>query len=96
MQQMVVDGVKQGPYVKISLPVFAPEGSAFAYTAVKKDGRTNALRALAVVNGHEGPLYDEIIGEVQFNADGTTVTYLTKENGKLQWVEHDVIPAEER
>ncbi|PIQ76476.1 hypothetical protein COU78_06765 [Candidatus Peregrinibacteria bacterium CG10_big_fil_rev_8_21_14_0_10_49_24] len=94
MQTMVVDGTRQAAYSTVSSPVFAPSGVSVAYTAIKLDAESGSKKALAVVNGHEGPLYDEIIGEIQFNENETKVRYLTKNDGELLWVEQKVLPKE--
>jgi len=84
MEQMIVNGIPQSLYKNISNPVFSPDGMRVAYAATAIDPLTGLERALAVVNGQESTLFDQIVSEMQFSSDGLSVSYLAMQNGELK------------
>lgn len=61
--QMVVDGTAQAAYAAVGAPVFSASGEAIAYAAQRDN------RWCAVIQGHEGPWYTQIMQQRIFSID---------------------------
>ena len=79
-QFAVFNGSEQQPYSFVSgAIVFSPGSDAYAYVARKEDGK-----AYVVVNGHEGPAWDDFQFAadkspiLSFSGDGRSIGYVAK------------------
>ncbi|MGI8982731.1 MAG: hypothetical protein ACR2FY_26145 [Pirellulaceae bacterium] len=79
-QFAVFNGYEQQPYTFVSGSiVFSPKSDAYAYVARKEDGK-----AYVVVNGHEGPAWDDFQFAadkrpiLSFSQDGRSIGYVAK------------------
>jgi hypothetical protein len=88
---LVVDGVVGPTYAAIPTPpwyaglrlslVFSPDGNRYAHNAKKGD------RWVAVVDGAEGPVFDQIVNDHPFfSADSRHVAYIGVRDGKARVV----------
>lgn len=77
-QFAVFNGYEQQPYTFVSgAIVFSPGSDAYAYVARKEDGK-----AYVVVNGHEGPAWDDF----QFAADKSPILSFSRDGRSIGYV----------
>ena len=70
--RLVLDGVEWGSYDAIGPVTFSDDGERVAFVAQK--GRKHVV----VVDGHEGPEYDDLREDIVFSPDGGRVAYVAR------------------
>lgn len=80
---VVLDGQESAPFDSVSTPVFSPDGSQFAYSAVV------AEQAFVVVNNVAKENFYDNIGGLAFSPDGQRLVYLAGKGGKFVVILND-------
>jgi Tol biopolymer transport system component len=71
----VIDGQPSGPYELVGNPKFSADSKRMGYLAKK------AGKSLAVVDGHEGAIYDANYDDLIFSPDSKHVAYICAKSG---------------
>jgi hypothetical protein len=78
---IVTDGTEGPAYDSVSSATYGPDGTHFAYAAVREDGR-----GVVVLDGKEGPAYDGVLADTLALGPGGRLAYGIEREGRAVMV----------